>query len=450
MQRFSALLRCAAFAACIFTIFAPFAVPAQSQTSTQKTKVVVISLDAFGAASLREPELPAPALHELMKRGVYAVAMQPINPTITWPNHTSLVTGDNASLHHVVVNGLIVNQRTATPLRVNPDAPKSKLVAVPTIYDVAHEAGLTTADVNWPAVNDVKTFDWKFLKRPDPDGPIERELIGQGVVSRDQLVQFDRPSQAWRDRIYTRAAVDIIQKHHPDLLLVHLLSLDHIEHETGYGNDAGRNTIAFLDDRVKEIVDAVRRAGDMDHTTFLIVSDHGQQSVHKHLHPNVLLKEAGLHGAAASNPVFCRTVGGYALLFQEHATEASREKLKTVFEGKEGVQSALTPEEAAKLGWPVPSQTGQAPDLLLYAADGYAFAGGNTGAFVTDAKETGAHGYLNTNPLMQAIFIAAGAGIQPKGQIAAFPNLDVAPTIARLLHISLKNVQGTPLTEILK
>ena len=423
---------------------------AQETGASKGPKVVVISLDAFGAESLRDPHLPAPTLHELMKTGAYAVSMRPINPTVTWPNHTSMVTGVNASKHHVVVNGLIVNQRTDTPPKIDPNAPKSKLVAVPTVYDAAHKAGLTTAEVDWVAIEKADGITWRFAEKPDPDGLIEGEVMKDGVVSRDDLVHFGRPSQAWRDRIYTAAAADIIRRHHPDLMLFHLLALDSIEHETGFGNNSGRNTIAFLDDRVKEIVDAVREEGELERTTFLIVSDHGQQSVHKQLHANVLLKLAGLQGGGAANPAFCIPEGGFALVYQRHATAESTAALKAVFSGKSGVRAALTPEEAAKDGWPVPAATNQAADLLLYADNGYEFSGGDTGEFVTDTKEVGAHGYPNTEPLMQAIFVASGAGIVAKGEFPAFENVDVAPTIAQLLHLSLTDVDGRALSDILR
>ncbi len=423
---------------------------AQAVSATQRPKVVVISLDAFGAASLHEPELPVPTLQALMQRGAYAAAMQSINPTITWPNHTAMVTGDDASLHHVLVNGLIVNQRTATPPRIEMWVPKSRLVAVPTVYDAAHQAGLTAAQVDWVAIEDTPSIDWPFAERPDPDGAIEQDLVRQGVITHDQLVHFGEPSQAWRDRMYTRAAIDIIQKHHPDLLLLHLLALDSIEHETGFGNVSGRYPIAFLDDRVKDVIDAVRAAGELDRTTFIIVSDHGQQSVHQLLHPNVLLKQAGLQAASAIQPSYCIVDGGFALVFQRHATEASTKALKSLFAGKPGIRSALTSAEAAKEGWPTPAQSDQAPDLLLYAADGYAFKEGDAGDYVTSTREIGAHGYPNSDPLMQGIFIAAGFGIRPKGEIPAFLNVDIAPTIARLLHVSLGTIQGKPLTDILE
>jgi predicted AlkP superfamily pyrophosphatase or phosphodiesterase len=436
-----------AFAAAVFSICSS-GLTAQ-QRGASRHKVVVISLDAFGAESLHDPHLPAPTLHRLMREGAYAVAMNPINPTVTWPNHTAMVTGVNAGKHHVIANGLIVNQREDAAPKIDPDAPKSRLVAVPTVYDAAHKAGLVTAEVDWVAVTEADGITWRFSEKPHPDGLIEHDLIEQGVVSREDLEHFNKPSQAWRDRIYTQAAADIIKKHHPDLLLFHLLALDGIEHKTGFGNDSGKNTIAFLDDRVKDIVEAVREAGDLDRTTFLIVSDHGQESVFHHINGNLMLRQAGLQGPGVKNPAFSIPEGGFTPVFQKHAMAESTAALKAAFAGKPGIRAALTPEEAAKEGWPVPSNTDQGPDLLVYAANGFAFDGDKGSEVITETKEVGAHGYPNTEPLMKEIFIASGAGIAKKGEIPEFNNIDVAPTIARLLNVHLDNIEGKAVTAIL-
>ncbi len=419
-----------------------------AQTKVDHPKVVLISIDAFPAETLHDPNIAAPTLHALMKSGAFAQSMQPINPTVTWPNHTAMVTGQNASHHHVLVNGLIVNQRTDSSPKVDAQASKDQLVAVPTVYDIAHKAGLTTAEVDWVAIMHAPTIDWRFAEKPSPDGPIEKDLIAQGLTTREDLANFGKPRQAWRDRLYTAAAVDILRKHHPDLLMLHLLALDGIEHRTGFGTDADYNTIAFLDDRVKEVMDAVAANGDTAKTTFVIVSDHGQSSVHKQLNPDALLRKAGF-GSGSANPTFAIADGGFTLVYQKVATSQSVMELKKLFTGQEGVLSALTPEEASRMGWPTPSQTTQAPDLLLYAKNDYAFARGKTDAFVTETEQVGQHGYPNTEPLMQAIFIASGRGILNKGEISSIPNLDIGPTIARLLGLTMPNTQGKPLTEIL-
>ena len=414
-----------------------------------RAKVVVVSLDAFAAHSLHETRLPAPTLQALMRAGSYATSMRPINPTITWPNHTSMVTGADASRHHVLMNGLVTGQRGNAPPKVDMQAPKSTLVAVPTVYDAAHAAGLTTAQVDWVPTEGARTFNWQFAEHPDPDGPIANDLVAEGVLGADDLAHFGAASQAWRDRIYTRAAIDIIRKHHPDLLLVHLLALDSIEHDTGYGNDAGRNTIAFLDDRVRDIVRAVREAGDLPDTTFLIVSDHGQRSVHWRLRPNVLLQQAGLQGPDAKQAAYSLAGDGYALVYQRDATPASLAALRTLLAGRQGIAQVLTPVEAARLGWPTPARTAQAPDLLLYAKPDYTFRDGAEGAFATRGGEIGDHGYPNTDPLMQGIFIAAGRGVRHAGEVPAVSVMDVAPTIATLLGIPFASPQGKPFASVL-
>lgn len=416
----------------------------KTQSIHPKTKVVVISLDAFAAASLAEPQLPMPTLHALMKQGAYASSMQPVNPTVTWPNHTSMVTGVDAAHHHVLVNGLIVHQRTDGPPSVDTRASKAQMVAVPTLYDVAFHAGLVTAEVDWVAIMNSGTINWHFAEAPDASQSIEKELIGQGIVTAEELHQFHRPSQAWRDRIYTAAAVDILRRHHPDLLLVHLLALDGIEHETGFGNSSGRNTLAFLDDRLKEIVDAVRANGELDRTAFFIVSDHGQESFHKQIDPSVLIHKAGLD----QGPHAVTRLGGF--VYQKNATPESVAELRKIFLGQEGIERAMTPEEAAHEGLPTPAQTDQAPDLYLFSARDYAFSNNKNGQYMVQTQEKGEHGASNREPAMQAVFIASGAGIRATGNIGPVSNLDIAPTLARLLHLSMPPMQGKVLDVVLK
>ena len=266
---------------------------------------------------------------------------------------------------------------------MEPWVPKARLVAVPTLYDIAHDAGLTTAEVDWVAITSPGTIDWAFTERPDPDARIERELIADGKTTRADLLGFTDHPAAWRDRIYTNAAIDILHKHHPDLLLVHLLSMDAIQHATGFNTEADFNTEAFLDDRVAEIIDAVRVNGDMDRTTFFVVSDHGQQSFHNALHPNVLLREENLQSISTSTPTFAVEDGGFALVFQKNATPASIAALKKLFAGKPGIYAALTEKEAFAQGWPKPGSTDQAPDFVLYAANDYSFSSEPGDTFAT-------------------------------------------------------------------
>ena len=86
----------------------------------------------------------------------------------------------------------------------------------------------------------------------------------------------------------------------------------------------------------------------------------------------------------------------------------------------------------------------------MYAKEDWKFGGVKPGAPAIE-PQTGAHGYPNTRPLMQEIFIASGADIKPHaGEQPSFPNIDVAATIAKILGLSYSTMDGKPLTNILK
>src|SRR5215813_5113400 len=108
----------------------PVALLACSLTLAAQTDrhVVLISLDGFPARSLRDPNLPLPVLRKLIAEGAVADGMKPVNPTVTWPNHTALITGSNAIEHGLLYNGLPVRPGDGKPLRVEPWVPKNELV----------------------------------------------------------------------------------------------------------------------------------------------------------------------------------------------------------------------------------------------------------------------------------------------------------------------------------
>jgi predicted AlkP superfamily phosphohydrolase/phosphomutase len=131
--------------------------------------VVVISLDGFPAYALDDPRLPIPTLRKLAREGVVAASMRPVNPTVTWPNHTAMVTGVDALEHKVLYNGLLTRSEKTIQPTIEPWVDKNLLVHAPTIYDIAYQSGLTTAQVDWVAIYGAKSITWKFPEQPDPD-----------------------------------------------------------------------------------------------------------------------------------------------------------------------------------------------------------------------------------------------------------------------------------------
>jgi predicted AlkP superfamily pyrophosphatase or phosphodiesterase len=81
------------------------------QTAPKERMTVVISLDGFRTHALDDPALPIPTLRALIRDGVSA-RMSMVNPSVTWSNHTTMVTGVRPDDHGLLVNGSIVATNT--------------------------------------------------------------------------------------------------------------------------------------------------------------------------------------------------------------------------------------------------------------------------------------------------------------------------------------------------
>ena len=409
-----------------------------AQPPATKAKVIVISLDGFPAYALDDPKLPIPTLRKLMRNGISA-PITAINPTVTWPNHTTMVTGVRADEHGLLANGTIVHTDAWPPVKVEPMIDKEKMVHAPTVYDAAHRAGLTTAQVDWVAINNAPTITWAFREWAAADGPLEREMISKGAITAADVENFTKANIVFRDQIWTKAGAYIIKEHKPDLLLFHLLSLDSGHHQYGPNSLAGRTAMAFLDSCVEKLVNAVHEAGLDDRTTFLIVSDHGFKAYKNQIKPSVALKAAGL-----DTKVFVLPEGGTAFVYIEPVQAAELiPKVRQALAGVEGIQGIYGADDYAALGLPRPEKDPQFGQLLLAAKDGYSFSGA-TGGPVTAAvpQVGGSHGYLASEPDMNPIFIASGYGVRAGGKVGVISNLDIAPTIAQLLGITLPTAKG--------
>ena len=422
----------------------------------RKDKIVIlISLDGFPAYALDDPRLPIPTLRRLSREGVSATSMHPINPTVTWANHTAIVTGVDASEHNVLFNGLLVRGHDGQMPKVDAAADKTALVHAPTIYDVAFEAGLTTAQVDWVAINRANTITWQFPELPDPSGEIERELIADHVVTAEELRTYENSTQAWQDQIWTDAAVRILEEHKPNLLMFHLLGVDDANHEYGPMSNASQTAMAMLDARVKRILDVIEKQGLSSRATLIIVSDHGFRKVEHTIRPNALLRVAGILKQTSGvwkGGAWVMSEGGTADVYVTDPTRRTEltDKIRKLLQGKEGIQGVYGPADFARLGYPLPEKSNQGPDMVITGVPGYMFANEPEGDYSGPPTEGGTHGFINDDPQMQAIFLAWGADVPHGVRLGAISNLDVAPTIAKLLGLEMKHVKGHPISQIVE
>jgi len=425
----------------------------------QERIVILITVDGMPAWLWNNPGMVMPNVRRLAQEGALAEAMTVSNPSITWINHTTLVTGVTPRQHGVLFNGLLVRSGTAKPPHVEPWRDKAELVHVPTLYDVAHQAGLKTAHVNWVAVLNSDTMDYEFLEIPKVDGLIEREMVAAGLVTEDDVRTFSKGKNiVWRDWVWTQAGCHIITAHKPNLLLFHLLGTDASNHQYGPGSTASFSAYAYTDRFIGDLLAAVDRAGLRERATIIVTTDHGFKKVAKVVYPNVALRQAGLiqlkGGKVESCAVSAVAEGGLAFVYVNDPARRAEllPRLKTIYGGLEGVAQVVEGAEGPRFGMPTPAENQGMGDLVLFAKPGYAFKDNTAGDVLVEESKNylGTHGYNAADPELDGVLIAWGYGIQPGARLPRIANVDVAPTIAELLGVKLSATEGHVLREFLR
>ena len=97
----------------------------------------------------------------------------------------------------------------------------------------------------------------------------------------------------------------------------------------------------------------------------------------------------------------------------------------------------------AGLGLPVPDDNPMIGELVLEAAEGYAFGDEARGDdHLGPPRYRGNHGHRPSHPDNGAFFLAAGAGVRRGAELGAIMSRDVAPSVAHLLEVKLGDVEG--------
>jgi predicted AlkP superfamily pyrophosphatase or phosphodiesterase len=430
--------------------------------------VILVSIDGLAAYNFDDPIGDVPTLRWMAENGARAQSMQTVFPSVTWPTHTTLVTGVSPGVHGVLANSYFDRtQNKKIPLIPDPLFDKEEIVKVPTIYDVAHKAGLKTSGVNWPASRNARHLDWQvpdvgeqaiYEKASTPS--LLRELKAKGIPYEEQgeWAKAGNVGKAMRDWMYTRIAQHILQTHKPNVLVIHYVTVDSFAHNHGGKSPEVRWAANDTDRRVKELIDTVKAAGLADRTTFFVTADHGFADFTKNINVNVLLRSKGLVTTAGNNIVESKVrflaEGGAGLLYITDKAQRERimaellPELKTI----EGVEKVIPSSEFASIGHVTPDKDPHEPDIYLAASNGYAFAENPASKDLITATGTtrGAHGTHFKNPLLDATFVAWGAAIKPGIKLPRIRNVDVAPTMAAVLGLKMENVEGRVLTEILR
>jgi predicted AlkP superfamily pyrophosphatase or phosphodiesterase len=425
-------------------------------SAARAAPVLMISIDGLRPADVLEAKsrgLRLPILAGLAETGAYASGVRDALPSVTYPNHTTLVTGVWPARHGVASNTVF------DPLRKNMGGWYwySQDIKVPTLWDAAHAAGLPVASLGWPVTVGAAAIEAnipEYWRAHDvEDAKLERALVTPGLaetLERDGHV-------ALVDTGDTAPLADIVKAHdaaalyrlkRPAFFTLHLSSLDHVQHLTGPGSAESHAALEAIDAEVGEVIQA-GRAMEPD-LVVVIVSDHGFAPVEHDLDLGVAFVDAGLikldaEGKPTSWDAAPWPSGGSAgVVLARRGDLVLRAKVAALLDRlaadpASGVGRVIDRDQIAALGGAADM------DFFVDARIGYNIGDKLIGPLVAPPSEKGTHGYFPDHPEMRATLILQGPGVGRRGSLGEVDMRDIAPTVAELLGVALPSADGKPL-----
>jgi predicted AlkP superfamily pyrophosphatase or phosphodiesterase len=359
--------------------------------------VVLISLDGFRYDYLdREP---TPHLRRLAASGVRARWMQPVFPTLTFPNHYTIVTG-LLPAHHGIVGNTFVDPADNARFRYTDTlvAPQSRWWGGEPLWVTASRQGRRTAAFFWPG----------------SDAEI-------GGVRPDRWKKYD-------GRVPNRARVDTVlswlgqpEAGRPALVTLYFSEVDHAGHEYGPDTPELVQAVAELDSMIGRLMSGVGRLGLEDRVNVIVVSDHGMAASSPQ-------RQVVIDDYVDRNSVNAVSLGQFISLIPN---DGDTNRLLRAFANAPHLQLYAADRTPAR--WRYSGNRRISP-VVGVAESGWVLTSRASQATGRGARG-GGHGHDNTDSLMRATFIAAGPAFK-RGYIAEpFQNLHVYELVCAILGL---------------
>ena len=357
--------------------------------------VVMISLDGTRPADIAAGRLPG--LSRMAKRGAIAAKLLPSFPSNTFPNHVTLVTGVAPERHGIVDNTFVDPERG---LFAKQDIPS--WIQVEPIWSLLGRAGVLSASFYWVGSEGA----W-----PGGGGPRYWRPFSSKTPEDEKVDQI----LAW---------LDLPEAERPRLITSWFHGADHAGHHHGPDSPEVARSLAGQDLALERLLQGISDRGLWPSTTVLVVSDHGMMQPERRV---------DLGAALAAHGVEARVIGigGFASV---RADAGDAEKAVEIASG---------------LGLSAWQRADAPPELRLQNP--------RFGAVVVTAPRgtaivyrglvlAGFHGHRPEVPEMAGILVAAGRGVAPGTRLPEIRNVDVAPTVLRLLDVPVPGwMEGHPI-----
>jgi len=391
--------------------------------------------------------LRIPHLRAMLVRGAYARGVIGVVPTVTYPSHTTLVTGAAPARHGIFSNN------TFDPFNRNQGGWYwyARDIRVPTLWDAVMASGRTVGNVHWPVTVGAR-ITWNLPQYWRTGEPDDRKLVAAlsspglyDSLERDLRIEYadGKDESLEGDERRARFAVRMIETRRPALMLAYFTALDHEQHVHGPFSPAAMATLERIDAVIGSLVSAAGRAYGADGAVIAVVSDHGFLPTRRALNLVHAFRSAGLITSpndAPNTPTAWRATlwsgGASAAVVLSDSSAALRDSVSRLLQtlaadSANGIDRVIDRAELNRRGgFPTAS-------FLVNLREGFTFGYDARGPLVRDVPAGGMHGYLPDVAAMRASFFIVGPTIPAGRDLGVIDQRAIAPTLARLLDVRL-------------
>jgi predicted AlkP superfamily pyrophosphatase or phosphodiesterase len=361
--------------------------------------VILISIDGFRADYLDRGITPT--LASLAADGVRAEALKPAFPTLTFPNHYTIVTGLYPD-HHGIVNNRMIDPVSGKQF-VYKDADK---IADPAwwggepLWVSVEKEGRHAATMFWPgsdvAIEGVRPSHWlHFDGRMSPDRRV------------DQLLGWTDLRGAKKPAFYT----------------LYFEQVDHAGHDHGPDSPQVDAALHQVDAALARLVKGLKQRHLFARTNIVLLSDHGMTATSRE-------RLIYLDDLVRLDHVDVITTGILAGMNPNMVDTRALEK--NLLAPHEHMRCWRKSEVPARLHY---GTNPRIPALLCLADDDWLITTRQNEAR-RKRFSLGEHGYDNDDVAMRALFVAHGPAFKRGVVVPEFDNVDVYPLLAHLLGIA--------------
>ncbi len=386
-------------------------VPAPAQQPQQATPpdqaVVLVSLDGFRADYL--DRMPVPNLRRLAARGVRARWMIPSFPTLTFPNHYTIVTGLRPARHGVVGNTM-VDPADGARFRIGDTAAvrASRWWGGEPLWVTVERQGARAASFFWVGseaeIGGVRPSIWKRY-----DGAVPNAERVDSVLAWLELPEAERPR----------------------FITLYFSDTDDAGHRFGPDAPQLAAAAARVDSALGRLLDGLRSRGLQDRVNVIVVSDHGMA-------PTSPERRVVLDDYVDRNAVDAVALGAFVALNPRGMSSDSLRRLLA-----EAPHLRLYPRDGTPERWHYRDNP-RIPALVGVMDDGWYLVTRAMLAAEREPRPGGSHGYDANAVSMRAIFVAAGPALRRGVTVPAFENVHVYELICAILGVQPAANDGDP------